>query len=134
VFQSDEILLVKERRDGLWTLPGGFADVNDAPSEAIEREIREESGYEARAVKLAMVYDKRRHDHPPSPRHTYKLFFLCELTADAPSGQPDNEVDDVQFFARDSLPEQLSTGRTTRSQLEAAFAHHDDPSLPTEFD
>src|SRR3954471_16706679 len=45
VFQGDKILLVRERSDGLWTLPGGWADVNDSPSEAVEREILEESGF-----------------------------------------------------------------------------------------
>jgi hypothetical protein len=58
VFQCDRVLLVRERSDGLWTLPGGWVDVNDAPSQAVEREIREESGYQARAVKLAALVDK----------------------------------------------------------------------------
>ncbi|MEZ4570936.1 MAG: NUDIX hydrolase N-terminal domain-containing protein [Thermomicrobiales bacterium] len=58
VFRDGQVLLVRERLDGLWTLPGGFADVNDSPSKAVEREIFEESGFRARASKLAMVYDK----------------------------------------------------------------------------
>ena len=52
VFRDGKVLLVREAVDGMWTLPGGWADIGDAPSEAVEREIREESGYEARAVKL----------------------------------------------------------------------------------
>ena len=54
VFDGDRVLLVREISDGKWTLPGGWVDVNDAPSEAVEREIWEESGYRARATKLAM--------------------------------------------------------------------------------
>jgi ADP-ribose pyrophosphatase YjhB (NUDIX family) len=133
-FRDGRVLLVLERSDGGWTLPGGWADIGEPPAAAALRELREESGWDARAAKLFAVHDRDRHNFPPHPQHIYKLFFLCELTADAPTGRPDNEVDDVQFFARDALPEQLSTGRTTQSQLEAAFAHHDDPSLPTEFD
>src|SRR5262249_40155084 len=76
IFEHDRVLLVRERSDGKWTLPGGFADVNDTPAEAVEREIREESGYLARAVKLAAVLDKNRHPHPPGVYHIWKLFFL----------------------------------------------------------
>jgi ADP-ribose pyrophosphatase YjhB (NUDIX family) len=131
VFRGDEVLLVRERRDGLWTLPGGFADVNDAPAEAIEREIREESGYEARAVKLAMVYDKRLHDHPPSARHTYKLFFMCELTGG--EAATSYETTAVGFFPLGRLPP-LSTHRVSAAQIARLFEHRANPALPTDFD
>jgi len=80
VFQNDNILLVKERSDGRWTLPGGWADVGDSPSEAAVREVYEESGYQTRAIKLIAVYDKDKQGHPPFPFYIYKLFFHCELT------------------------------------------------------
>src|SRR4029077_10182448 len=85
VFAQDRVLLVRERADGRWTLPGGWVDVNDAPSEAVAREIYEESGYRARAVKLAALLDKNRHPHPPGVHHIYKLFFVCELTGGNPA-------------------------------------------------
>lgn len=131
VFRNDRVLLVRERLDGLWTLPGGFADVNDSPSEAVEREILEESGIEARAVKLAMVYDKRLQDHPPSPRHTYKLFFLCDLIAG--QARTSFETTAVDFFDLDELPE-LSTHRITATQIRRLSEHLHNPELPTDFD
>src|SRR5580700_4750324 len=81
VFREQRILLVREVSDGGWTLPGGWADVNQSARECVEREIREESGFEARAVKLAAVCDYRRQGHRnPLPYSIYKLFFTCELT------------------------------------------------------
>ncbi len=65
VFRDDQILLVKERADGLWTLPGGWADVNESPREAVVREIMEESGYHTRANKLLAVWDRAKHQHTP---------------------------------------------------------------------
>ena len=60
-------------------MPGGWADPTDTPRSAVEREIREESGYEARALKLAAVYERARQGHvPPHPFAVFKLFFLCE--------------------------------------------------------
>lgn len=79
VFDNNRILLVKERVDNAWALPGGWADIGDAPSVAALREVREESGYEAKVEKLAAVCDHNLHDHPPYPFHSYKIFFICTL-------------------------------------------------------
>lgn len=131
VFRDSHILLVRERSDGGWTLPGGWADVLDSPSSAVEREIREESGYETRAAKLLAVFDRNRHPHPPQAFHVWKIFIRCDLVGGAPTASI--ETDGVGFFARDALPE-LSTMRITRDQLARMFAHLDDPQRVPEFD
>jgi ADP-ribose pyrophosphatase YjhB (NUDIX family) len=131
VFDGDKVLLVRERSDGKWTLPGGWVDVNDAPSEAVAREIYEESGYRAKATKLAMLVDRNKHPHPHSVHHIYKLFFLCDRTGGA--AQISNETDGVDFFPVRSLPE-LSTGRALSSQIERLYAHQLNRALPTDFD
>lgn len=131
IFDADKVLLVRERLDGLWTLPGGYADVNTSPREAVEREIFEESGYRARAVKLAMLYDKRFHGHPPSPRHSYKAFFLCERTGGEP--RTSYETTDIRFFPVTDLPD-LSLPRVTASQIQRLYEHHLRRDLPTDFD
>ena len=131
VFLDAQVLLVRERADGRWTLPGGWVDVNDAPSEAVAREIHEESGYRARPVKLAALIDKNRHPHPPGVHHIYKLFFVCELLGGAPAAS--NETDAVEFFPVHTLPP-LSTGRVLASQIERLYQHRIDPTLPTDFD
>jgi ADP-ribose pyrophosphatase YjhB (NUDIX family) len=132
VFDLDgEILLVKERRDGRWTRPGGWADVNDSPAEATEREVREESGYRARAVKLLACYDRHKHAHPPYAFHIYKLFFLCELEGGAPATSI--ETADVGFFFEDEIPP-LSLPRVTPAQIARFFEHHRHPEWATDFD
>jgi ADP-ribose pyrophosphatase YjhB (NUDIX family) len=131
VFDGDKVLLVRERSDGKWTLPGGWVDVNDAPSEAVVREIYEESGYRAKAIKLAALVDKNRHPHPPSVHHIYKLFFLCELTGG--TATISNETDAVEFFPVHCLPE-LSLGRALSSQIERLYVHQLNTDLPTDFD
>jgi ADP-ribose pyrophosphatase YjhB (NUDIX family) len=131
IFEEDRVLLVRERSDGKWTLPGGWVDINDSPSGAVVREIREESGYEARAVKLAAVIDKLRHPHPPGIHHIYKLFFVCERIGGAAATS--DETDAVQFFPVGALPE-LSTGRVLASQIERLHQHQLHPELPTYFD
>jgi ADP-ribose pyrophosphatase YjhB (NUDIX family) len=131
LFRDNKVLLVRERSDGKWTLPGGWADVNETPSQAVLKEIEQESGFTARVVKLAAVYDRKTRNHPPSVFYIWKLFFLCEITGGEASIS--NETDAVEFFPVDALPE-LSTGRTVAWQIEHMYAHHLDRSLPTEFD
>jgi ADP-ribose pyrophosphatase YjhB (NUDIX family) len=131
VFREDRILLVQEIADCAWALPGGWADVGESPADAVVREVREESGYETRAVKLFAVYDRNRHGHPPFPFHAYKLFFQCELVGGAPALS--DETSGVDWFAEDRLPA-LSTTRVTAAQIHRFFEHYRNPQWPTDFD
>ena len=131
VFNSQGILLVREKSDGLWTLPGGWCDVGDAPSEAVVREVHEEAGFETRAVKLLAVLDRQRHDHPAEPVYSYKMFFLCEIISG--SATTNHETTGVGFFPLATLPP-LSTHRVTVKQIERMFAHRQHPEWPTDFD
>jgi ADP-ribose pyrophosphatase YjhB (NUDIX family) len=134
VFQADKILLVQERLDGgRWTLPGGWVDVGESPSVAVEREAWEETGYEVKALKLAALYDRShpRHGHTPFIHHTYKLFFLCELTGGSPTES--HETGESAFFSETDIPE-LSLTRVVPSQIARMFEHHRHPEWQTDFD
>jgi len=131
VFRGEELLLVRERRSGRWTFPGGWADVGDTPSLAAERETLEESGYRVRARKVLAVLDKSRHEHPPSIDYTYKILIGCRPEGGEPVTS--HEIDAVGFFARDAVPP-LDLDRTTPGLVELAYAHLADPSRPADFD
>jgi ADP-ribose pyrophosphatase YjhB (NUDIX family) len=131
VFRDGQILLVKELADGGWTLPGGWVDVNEPPSTAVEREVWEESGYRVRANKILAIYDRNLHGHPAYIFHIYKLFILCELI----SGEPTTslETGGAVFYPKDHLPT-LSIARTTQEEIDRFFEHHFHPDWPTDFD
>lgn len=131
VFQEGKILLVKELKDGCWTLPGGWCDVGEPPSLATEREVYEESGYRVKAIKLLALLDRNRHAHPPSLMHIYKIVFLCDLIGG--SASTSIETGGAQFFSKGDLPP-LSLPRVTEEQIDRFFAHHCHPEWPTEFD
>jgi len=131
VFCDGKILLVQERSDGRWTLPGGWCDVGEAPGAAAAREVEEESGYRVRTTKLLAVYDKLLHDHPPESFHAYKLFFRCDLVGGVPATSAETTA--VSFFDEDELPP-LSLARVTEAQIRRMFEHARDASLPTDYD
>jgi ADP-ribose pyrophosphatase YjhB (NUDIX family) len=128
---ASRILLVKEPDNGGWSLPGGWADVGESASEGAVREVREESGYWVRAVRLICAYDRDRRGHPPIPYHVYKLVFLCEILDGHPSRAV--EADGVGFFGEYELPE-LSLSRVTPAQVRRFFEHRRRPDLPADFD
>jgi ADP-ribose pyrophosphatase YjhB (NUDIX family) len=131
VFREGRILLVKEP-DG-WSLPGGWADVGESPSEAAARETLEESGYKVRPVRLLAAYDRDRHGHPPIPYHVYKLVYLCEILDEVPSSNVD--TGEVRFFEEKALPQlSLSVTRIIPAQVSRFFEHHRNPNLPPDFD
>lgn len=135
VFKNGKVLLSKELSDGRWSLPGGWADVNDTPSEAVIREVSEETGYPVKCIKLAAVLDRDLHYQPETshahPFHIYKLLFVCEIV-----GEPDelcHDITDSAFFDLDDLPP-LSMHRTLPKHIDILRQHHQNPDLPTAFD
>ena len=130
-FRDGRVLMVREVSDGGWTLPGGWADVNQTAADCVIREISEESGFQARAVKLAAVHDYRKRNRLHHIDSIYKMFFICELTGG--SARASHETSEIAFFSRGELPT-LSVGRTTAEQIELMFRHAERPDLPTDFD
>jgi ADP-ribose pyrophosphatase YjhB (NUDIX family) len=129
--QDGRVLLVRETADGLWTLPGGWADVGDSPAAAICREIGQEAGFRVRVTKLAALYDRNAHGHTPSLVHGWKAFFLCQIEGGSARGS--YETDAVDFFAPDALPP-MSLGRCTPAQVLRMRQHWSVPGMPTDFD
>ena len=130
-FRDGRVLMVRERSDGGWCLPGGWADVGDQPAAAAEREVHEEAGFDCVARKVIGVFDANRGGAPLSAFHAFKVIFQCEITGGQP--RPDHEILEVAFFDRGALPV-LSPNRTTPAQLAECFAHLDDPARRTAFD
>lgn len=133
VFKDDKILLVREIMDqNRWTLPGGWADVNQSPAESVEREVFEESGYQTKVIKVLAVFDRTKQGHIPAYMfHIYKLFFECTIIGGKASTSM--ETSEVGFFSDSNIPE-LSISRVTYKQIQKFFEHHRNPDLPTDFD
>ncbi len=132
VIKDNKILLVRELMDGgTWTIPGGWVDINEPPSLAVERELREEAGVIVKAKRLLALYDRNLHGHPPYPFHAYKIFIQCDLIAEA---TPDPiETSDPTYFSPSHLPE-LSLPRVTPQEIKRIFELARDPSLSADFD
>ncbi|AGI28499.1 hypothetical protein I653_06215 [Bacillus subtilis subsp. subtilis str. BAB-1] len=110
VFRENQILLVREKHDELWSLPGGFCEIGLSPGENVVKEIKEESGYDTEPSRLLAVLDSHKHSHPPQPYHYYKIFIACSMTGG--QGETGIETNHTAFFPEDSLPP-LSPKRNT---------------------
>lgn len=114
ILKDNKILLVKERSDALWTLPGGWAETNESASESVIREAKEETGFDVSVIRLLALWDKQKHEHPLQWPHTYKCFFHCEIMSG--TAKENLEISEIDFFDLDNLPA-LSTPRVTQKQI-----------------
>lgn len=136
VFRNDKILLVQEKTDRQWSLPGGYADVGLSAKQNIEKEIHEEAGLIVDAKHLFALRHKAKGDYRPDLRDFYKLYFLCEESQIASTQQSIKvglETMDVDFFSLDSLPP-LSLGRVIPRDIEEAFSAYKNSTKTTQFD
>ena len=130
VVRDGKILLIQERADSNWAMPGGWADLGNSPASVAEREVWEESGFRVRAKKVVAVIDANRIE-PMEFYNAYKIIFLCQLL----DGEPRTSYETlaVDFFDLNHLPP-LSSYRTNEDMLKEVSAHIADPSRPTAFD
>jgi ADP-ribose pyrophosphatase YjhB (NUDIX family) len=130
VVQHGKILLIQERADEKWAMPGGWADLGNSPASVAEREVWEESGFRVKAEKVVAVLDANRIE-PLEFYHAYKIIFLCRLLDGDP--RTSYETLAVDFFALNHLPP-LSIYRTNEDMLREVFAHVENPNRPAAFD
>ncbi|SDJ89696.1 NUDIX hydrolase [Sediminibacillus albus] len=131
IVEQERILLVKEKSDGKWALPGGWGDVGFSPGEVAAKETLEEAGLKVTPVRMLAVYDTKNHNHPSMPYHVYKLFIYCERKDGRLSGGL--ETSKAAFFKKDRLPE-LSPARNTYEQVAQLIADTANPRTPCRFD
>lgn len=131
VFKGEQILLVREKMDNCWSLPGGYCDIGLSPSENAIKEVKEESGYDVVPVRLLALLDSHKHPHPPQPYQYYKVFILCEIVGGVE--MVGVETKEVGFFSEDDLPP-LSKNRNVESQIKLLFEYLRNPSKDVTFD
>jgi ADP-ribose pyrophosphatase YjhB (NUDIX family) len=129
--ESGEILLIQEKADNRWAMPGGWADVGYSPAEVAVKECFEEAGLKVEASKLLAVLDKQKQKMPPAFEYVYKIFLLCKkLDNNTSTG---SETSDVGWFNENNLPE-LSTPRNTVEQINLMFQYHREERSEPVFD
>lgn len=131
VVDHGKILLVQELADGNWSMPGGWADVGETPTEMVVREVWEESGLHVQPTKVVGIYDANRGGTPIEFYHAYKIVFLCKTVGGTLSTSEETLA--VDYFDFEGLPP-LSTNRTNIRHLRDVRAHLLDPARSTDFD
>jgi len=129
IFKDNKILLVNEY--GKWSLPGGWVDVLESVYTNTVKEVKEESGFDVKPLRLIALQDRNKHNFPPYPYGICKIFVLCELIG----GEfvINNETCESHFFSLSELPE-LATEKNTRKQIEMCFQANDNENWVVLFD
>lgn len=131
IFKNGKILLVHEN-NGTWSLPGGWCDVLESVESNTLKEVREETGLEARAVRLISVQDRNKHNKPIYAYGVCKVFVLCEVIGG--KFEENIETTEIRYFSADELPENPAEEKTSREQIEMCFEAYADDNWQTQFD
>lgn len=122
VFNTEnEILMVREKADGKWALPGGWADIGYTARQVAEKECYEEAGIQVKALRILAILDKAAQNMPPQFEYVYKIFILCKPISEQISAG--SETDEVAWFSEDMLPD-LSEPRNLSGQIKMMFEYH----------
>lgn len=116
--KREEILLVREKADNKWSLPGGWADIELSLKENLIKEAREEAGAEIIPKRVIGIFDRNRYVDDDFPYSAYKIFVECDLVTS--NFSKNTETSDHGFFTQYNLPE-LSECRNTYPQVETCF-------------
>ncbi|MCR1898544.1 NUDIX hydrolase [Irregularibacter muris] len=131
VLKEDRILLIKEKIDGLWAMPGGWADVDCSLKENLIKEAMEEAGAEIIPQRILSLEDAKKHSSLPMPYGIYKIIVQCRLVKI--NFKKNIETSEVGFFSLDELPA-LSLGRTTKEHIKMALETNEKPFHEAIFD
>ena len=130
VFRDDKILLVQEN-NGLWSLPGGWVDVDLSVGENAVKEVKEEAGLDVQAKQIIAVQDRKKHNPEIYAYNICKVFILCDLLGG--SFRENSETIAIGYFSMNNLPP-LSENKTTREQIQMCFDAYRAEHWETVFD
>lgn len=131
VFENGKILMVHEK-NGKWSLPGGWCDVDQSVAENAVKETMEEAGLEVKPNRLIAVQDRNKHNTPVYAYGVVKIFVMCTLIGG--SFVENIETTETKYFARNEIPENLANEKVTREQIEMCFDAYNDEHWMTQFD
>ena len=128
--KDDKILLVKEK-NGTWSLPGGWVDINQSIKTNTEKEVKEEAGLNVKAIRIIAIQDRNLHNIPPYAYNVCKVFVLCEIE----SGyfRPNIEADESAYFGLEELPI-LAKEKNNEEQIKMCFSAYYDRNWQVLFD
>ena len=75
VVRDGRVLLVRERTDGGWAMPGGWADPGLSPAQIAVKETAEEAGLQVRATRLLALWDRDAQGMEPYAHAVYKAYL-----------------------------------------------------------
>ena len=131
VFENGKILMVHEK-NGKWSLPGGWCDVDQSVAENAVKETMEEAGLEVKPNRLIAVQDRNKHNTPVYAYGVFKIFVMCTLIGG--SFVENIETTEIKYFARNEIPDNLANEKATREQIEMCFDAYNDEHWMTQFD
>lgn len=127
--EEGKLLMVKEKQDGRWAVPGGWCDVFESSSESGRKEVKQEAGLDVKIERILGVFQRERYKDYPTLVSEYVHYYCASILGG--DLKHNHETLDVGFFDINELPE-LSKKNTIMELTKAYQVYLNE--LPVQFD
>ncbi|AJD90621.1 DNA mismatch repair protein MutT [Jeotgalibacillus malaysiensis] len=109
-FNESGNILLQQRPDGVWGLPGGLIELGESTEQAVRREVKEETGIEVGSLELITVLSGEDYHVKLPNGDEFFAITVVYYTKDV-TGEPEAdgiETIETDFFPPNELPEGTS--------------------------
>jgi len=124
-----KLLMVQEKQDGNYAVPGGWCEVFDSLQETAIKEVKQESGLSIEVVRLLAIFQRERYKDYPTVLSEQVHYFLGKIVGG--EIESNHEILSVGFKDINNLPELSKKNSRSEVQIAIKVALHD---LPVYFD
>ncbi|MEM1644410.1 MAG: NUDIX hydrolase [Ignisphaera sp.] len=119
LIHNGRILLIKRGSEpgrGLWSIPGGAIEVGESVFNAARRELREETGIDAKPLGIIDVVNLIVRDRDSKPKYHYVILgILFDERTISGSPRPGGDAIDISFLPLEHVLKEDNVSKTTKA-------------------
>lgn len=115
--EKNQLLMVQEKSDNGYAVPGGWCDVFESARQNAIKEAKQETGLDVEIVRLCAVMQRELYKSKPTMISEYVLYFLAEIKGGTLAYN--HELSDIGFFDYNALP--VLSFKTSQRELDIAM-------------
>ena len=115
--EKNQLLMVQEKSDNGYAVPGGWCDVFESARQNAIKEAKQDTGLDVEIVRLCAVMQRELYKSKPTMISEYVMYFLAEIKGGTLAYN--HELSYIGFFDYNALP--VLSFKTSQRELDIAM-------------